>query len=86
MKKKRRKSSYSRGYSWGKKTIKKAWEDRGHRGVGECDKASITCEKYGKDRTVKKTKKGKVLNEPLRAYYRGISAGMTAGYIEIFNG
>ena len=83
MAKKRKKSDYSRGYSWGKKTIKKAYEERGRIGLKECDKASITCKKYGTDRKIKKTKKGKVLNEPLRAYYRGISSGMLAGYNEI---
>ena len=78
-----KKSDYSRGFKWGKKTIKKAYREEGKLGLHRCDKASRTCSKYGKNRRIKRTKKGKYLNEPLRSYYLGISSGMLAGYNEI---
>ena len=83
MARKYKKSDYSRGFKWGKKTIKKAYREEGKRGLRMCDKSALTCKKYGTNRKIKRTKKGKYLNEPLRAYYRGISSGMLAGYNEI---
>ena len=83
MAKKRKKSDYSRGFKWGKKTIKKAYREEGKRGLRKCDKSASTCNKYGSNRKIKRTKKGKYLTEPLRAYYRGISKGMLSGYNEI---
>ena len=83
MSKKYNKSAYSRGFNWGKKTIKKAYREKGKRGLRRCDKSASTCNKYGTNRKIKRTKKGKYLTEPLRAYYRGISKGMLSGYNEI---
>ena len=83
MKKKYQARHYSNGYKWGKKTIKKAYREEGKRGLHRCDKSARTCARYGSNRKIRKTKKGKWLNEPLRAYYRGISKGMLAGYNEV---
>ena len=76
-------TNYSRGFYWGKKALKKAYREEGKRGLHKCDRASRTCASYGKDKRVKRTKKGKVLTPKFRAYYRGISYGMLSGYNEV---
>lgn len=83
MKKKRKSTNYSRGKTWGRKTIKSEFKFYGKRAIATCDKSAATCSKYGRDRRIKKTKKGKKLNELNRSYYRGIADGMQLGYNDI---
>ena len=84
-KNKKRSSNYSRGFSWGKETIKREYRILGKKGIALCDKTAFTCEQYGTNQKIKRTKKGKKLTSSLRAYYRGISRGMLAGYNDILH-
>lgn len=77
-------NDYSRGFNWGRKTIKEKYHEYGDRGIYSCDKAAMTCKKYAEDKKVSKNSKGKQLTKKMRDYYRGISDGMQRGYNDLF--
>lgn len=68
--------SYKQGKRWGYAIFKSNLELFGKQGLHKSDAAMTTCSRYAKDRSLKKTKNGKVLDERTRAGYRGVSDGI----------
>ena len=76
MAKKRRYTSYERGKRWGFAIFKSNLELFGKRGLDKSDAAALTCGRYARDTSIKKTKSGKYLDSATRSAYRGIHDGI----------
>lgn len=70
------KQSYERGKRWGHAIFKSNLELFGKQGLHKSDAAMTTCSRYARDKSLKKTKKGKLLDERNRSGYRGIADGI----------
>ena len=70
------KQSYERGKRWGHAIFKSNLELFGKQGLHKSDAVMTTCSRYARDKSLKKTKNGKLLDERNRSGYRGIADGI----------
>ena len=57
----------SKAFNWGRAIAHNNFQEFGELGNAKSDKAYSTCQKYANDKSIKRTHKGVVLTEQLRA-------------------
>ena len=73
-------SSYERGKRWGYALFHSNLRMFGKSGLSLSDKTALTCRRYARDPSIKKTKSGKVLDADTRRAYQGITDGIYAAW------
>lgn len=76
----------SKAFNWGRAIAHNNFQEFGELGNAKSDKAYSTCQKYANDKSIKRTHKGVVLTEQLRAKYKAMADGILQGYNDICNG
>ena len=83
---KKRFSPYERGKRWGYAIFKSNLELFGKRGLGKSDATAMTCGRYARDKSIKKTKSGKILDVHIylrMSLYRRVRRIFTYNTLEI---
>ena len=79
------KQSYESGKRWGFAVFNSNVELFGRDGMRKSDAVYSTCRKYELDKSIKKTKSGKILDDKTRSAYKGIADGIAEAAIYLEN-